>query len=76
MNHLILLAVAVFGILLIVKKDFLEQNLPSQINSSIGFVYDNNTVVGGILLVGTYYLYTQQMKQMGITPMQGSSSSE
>ena len=65
MNHLIFLAVAVVGILLIFKKQLLEQNMPSQLNAYLGFVYDNNTIMGAILVIGAYYLYTQEMKMVG-----------
>lgn len=62
MNQLIFLAVAIFGVLLLTQKKLLEQNIPSQINSYIGFIYDNNTIVGAILIIGAYYMYTQEMK--------------
>lgn len=63
MNHLIFLAIAVLGAILIAKKDLLIQYIPNSINEKIKIVYDNNVVVGGVLIAGAYYFYTQDIKK-------------
>lgn len=73
MNQLIFLAIAIFGVLLITQKQLLQQNIPSQVNSYIGFMYDNNTIVGAILIVGAYYMYTQEIKSSVLIYNQGTS---
>ena len=72
MNHLILLSVAVFAVLLIAQKKLLQENIPAPINAYLGVVYDNNTVVGAVLLLGAYYMYTQDAKKTTVY-MSGTS---
>jgi len=61
MNQYILLAVAIIGALLIFKKELFLQYIPENINDKIQVVYQNNTIVGAILIAGAYYLFTNQV---------------
>lgn len=64
MNQYILLAVAIIGAILIFKKELFLQYVPKDINDKINVVYTNNTVVGAVLIVGAYYLYTKDLKSI------------
>jgi hypothetical protein len=62
MNQYILLAVAIIGAVLIFKKELFLQYIPQNINDKLTVVYQNNTIVGAVLIVGAYYFYTQNIK--------------
>jgi uncharacterized membrane-anchored protein len=62
MNQYILLAVAIIGAILIFKKELLLQNIPQNINDKLTVVYQNNTIVGAVLIAGAYYFYTKDLK--------------
>lgn len=60
MNKYILLSVAIVGAILIFKKDLFLQYIPQNINDKIEVVYQNNTIIGAVLIVAAYYLYTKE----------------
>lgn len=62
MNNYILLAVVIIGAILIFKKELFLQYIPKDINDKLDIVYQNNTIVGSILITGAYYFYTQNIK--------------
>lgn len=64
MNQYILLAIAIIGALLIFKKELFLQYIPDNINDKIEVVYKNNTIIGTILIIGAYYLYTNEVKSI------------
>jgi uncharacterized membrane-anchored protein len=61
MNHYILLAVAIVGVILIFKKELFLQYVPQNINNKLTVVYENNTIVGAVLIFGSYYLYNKDL---------------
>ena len=52
------------------------QYIPSTINDKIQVVYDNNMVVGAVLVVGAYYFYTQDIKTMTQLPSYTEATSD
>ena len=60
MNQYILLFVAIVGVILIFKKDIFLQYIPRNINDQIRVVYENNTIIGSVIIVVAYYLYTKE----------------
>lgn len=76
MNQYILLSVAIIGAILIFKKELFLQYVPKNINDKIEIVYTNNTIVGAILIVGAYYLYTKDLKPNQILPSYTEATSD
>ena len=64
MNQYILFVIAIIGALLIFKKELFLQYIPDNINDKIEVVYKNNTIIGAILIVGAYYLFTIEVKSI------------
>jgi uncharacterized membrane-anchored protein len=69
MQNVILFAIAIFGAILIINKSILLEYIPSTINDKLNIVYNNSTVVGGILIFLSYYLYTIDMQKQSVTPV-------
>ena len=74
MNQYILLSVAIIGAILIFKKELFLQYVPKNINDKIEIVYTNNTIVGAVLIVAAYYLYTKDIKQIQGLPSYEATS--
>ena len=52
----------IIGAILIFKKELFLQYIPKDINDKLNIVYQNNTIVGSILITCAYYFYTQNIK--------------
>lgn len=69
MQNVILFAIAIFGAILIINKSILLEYIPSTINDKLKIVYNNSTVIGGILIFLSYYIYTTDLQKQTITPI-------
>lgn len=64
-QSILIMVLGIYGLLLISVKDIV---LPTQLKTPLGsfgsFVYDNNIIIGGILVVSAYYLYISTSTKM------------
>lgn len=56
-SSLLILALGIFGVLLVCSKDTVVP-LSLRTNSIVKTLYDNSVVVGAICIAASYYLYT------------------